>query len=211
MTPKKDNYALSADAARTLFLKEDQDQLIRKFHLRADPSFLYVRFLDYTYRIERNSGEIQRSSDNVHFAVDKSHQAALSIFDYLCWSRDDRRLSGRWVSLQTLGHSFHSNLLEGESGMYAKRTKMFAGQVEGLKKACERLNGQKMPVGDVSYILQLFDELPIHVQFWDEDDEFPAKFFFLWDANTEQYVHYETTYYLLELLLDRLEELTEFK
>ncbi len=207
MQEKRDNYAVSADNARLLFLKEDQEKLIKKFNLKTDNKFLYLRFLDLTYRIERESGKLQMSCDGASFSDEPDYNAALSIFDYLCWSRDDRRLSGQWVSLQSLGYSFHSSSLEGKDGWFSKWENIFSGSLEKLEGALKALNGEKMPGGDVGYVLSLFDELPIYLQFWDCDEEFPPKLFFLWDSNTLQYIHYETTFYVLNMLLDRIGEL----
>lgn len=207
MQEKRDNYAVSADNARLLFLKEDQYKIIKKFKLKADNDYLYLCFLDMTYRIERNCGTIQRSLDGTDFIDEPSYNAALSIFDYLCWSRDDRALSGQWVSLQSLGYSFHASNLEGKDSWFSKWGNLFSGKTEKLEKVLKALNGQKMPGGDVGYTLQLFDELPIYFQFWDGDDEFPPKLFFLWDSNTLQYIHYETAFYVLHMLLERIGEL----
>ncbi len=211
MQPKKDNYAISADSARLLFLKEDQEKLIRKFSLKADYEYLYVRFLDMTYRIERKSGLIQRSAEGLSYAADHSHQAALSIFDYLCWSREDRKLSNEWVSLQSLGHSFHAGSIEDGRGWFSGWASKFCGRTDKLEEALKRLGGEKMPSADVSCVIWIFDELPVYLQFWDGDDEFPPRLFFLWDSNTLQYVHYETAFYLIEMLMKRILELSEDK
>lgn len=209
MEQRQGNYQIMAEHARALFLKEDQDKLIQKFHLKADNSYLYLRFLDGIYRIERNSGYIQKTTDNELYTADNDFHTAMSIFDYLCWSREDRQLSGQWISMQNIGHSYHNKLMEGDGSSFKKWADQFAEHTEKLKEACEHLNGYKMPVGDVSYIIPLFDELPVYFQFWDGDDEFPPKLFTLWDANTQQYVHYETLYYILPMLFNRLQELME--
>jgi len=207
MTPKNDNYATTAETARLLFLKEDQEKLIRKFHLEADDKHLSVRFLDMTYQIERSSGLIRRTEDRITYTDDHTYHTALALYDYLCRSREDRQLSGKWISMLSMGHSFHGSLLEGEDSVFAAAAKSFSGRTGALDAVCRRLGGYKMAVGDVGYILPVFDELPVYFQFWDGDDEFPPKITFLWDANTTQYIHYETTYSVLEMVLDRMKAL----
>jgi len=211
MKTKKDNYAIQADRARTIFLKEDQEKLIQKFNLKADQSYLYVRFMDMTYLIDRNSGCIKKTADNVTFTEDNSYDTTLSVFDYLCLSQEERQLSGQWINMQEMGHMIHANLLEGEGDMFAKEAKLFASHKEEIEKVCEYLNGQKMPTGDVSYVLRLFDELQVYFQFWDGDEEFPPQLRFLWDTNTEQYVHYDTLFYIVSMLLNRMKELMDIK
>ncbi len=204
MTPKHDNYAITAENARLLFLKEDQAQLIKKFRLKADETYLYVRFLDLTYRIARGTGFIQKAEDALSYADDHTYHTALALYDYLCRSREDRQLSGKWISMLNMGHSFHGSLLEGEGSVYTKYARLFSGCREALENACRQLGGQKMAVGDVGYILPVFDELPVYFQFWDGDDEFPPKIVFLWDENTTQYIQYETTYSVLDMVLHRM-------
>lgn len=75
---------------------------------------------------------------------------------------------------------------------------------------CGRIGGSsggvREPVGDVAYRLPTFDFLPVIVQFWESDEEFPASFQILWDENVLDFMHYETTYYTAGHLLARLEE-----
>lgn len=207
MAPKRDNYAAAAENARKLFLKEDQEELIRKLHLEADGKHLYLRFLDMTFQIERKSGYIRKTADRINYTDDNGYHTVLSVYDYLCLPREDRSLSGKWISMLSMGYSFHGNLLEGENSVFAAAAQSFSGRAGALEAVCRRLGGVKMAVGDVGYILPVFDELPVYFQFWDGDDEFPPKIVFLWDANTTQYIHYETTYSVLNLVLGRMEEL----
>lgn len=211
MTTKKNNYEIQANRARTIFLKEDQVKLIQKFNLKADQSYLYVQFMDMTYLIDRNSGCIKKTVNNVTFTEDNSYCTTLSIFDYLCLSQEERQLSGKWVNMQEMGHMIHANILEGKGDMFAKEAKLFAAHKKELQVICEHLNGQKMSTGDMSYILKLFDEMSIYFQFWDGDDEFPPQFRFLWDTNIQQYVHYDTLFSIVSMFLNRMKELMNIK
>jgi hypothetical protein len=60
-----------------------------------------------------------------------------------------------------------------------------------------------------NFTLTLFDGFPIYFQFWEGDDEYKPRIFFLWDTNTAQYIHLETTFYLLNMVLHRMTELFE--
>lgn len=209
MISKRDNYEIQAERARALFLKEDQEKLIRKFNLKADQDYIYVPFMDMTYLIDRKSGNIKNTVDNVNFREDNGYNTTLTIFDYLCLSRDDRKLSGRWVSMQEMGNMSHANLLEGKGDIYAKDAELFSAHRNELEMACEYLKGQRMPTGDVSYILKTFEDLPLYFQFWDGDEEFPPQLRFLWDTNTEQFVHYDAQFSIVRMVLGRLKEIME--
>ena len=45
---------------------------------------------------------------------------------------------------------------------------------------------------------------PVLLQFWEGDEEFPPRMLILWDRATDQFMHFETTFYLQGDLLERL-------
>jgi hypothetical protein len=204
MEPKKDNYF---ENARSFFLSADQCALIKKLNLKSDDDNIYLHVLDMQYRIARKTGDIQRSPDGANYADEKSHDAALSVFDYLTWSKDDRKLSGEFVSLKGMGFNSHAYLFEGHGGIYERGGALFSGRPEKLEGVLNRLGGKKMNTADVSSVFEIFDGLPIYFQFWEGDDEYAPRVFFLWDKNTAQFIHLETTFYVLNMLLDRMKEL----
>ena len=54
--------------------------------------------------------------------------------------------------------------------------------------------------------MELFDGLPVLIQLWFGDEEFPAVLRLLWDENALMYLKYETTWFAKGLLLERLRE-----
>ena len=180
----------------------DQDTLIRKMHLKSDEQYLYIPMLSQTIRISRKNGDMARLSPSD--GVDaNSHGEVMTLLDLICDSREDRYISGRWKAMAELGMMFHRDLLEGKRDPWADR---FEADPDGFRRACEALGGKPFPQGDIAYVMELFDGLPILVQLWFGDEEFPAGLRFLWDANTLQYIKYETTYFARGLLLKRLAE-----
>lgn len=206
MEIKRDNYF---ENAKSFFLGADQEELISKLGLKADGDYIYLRVMDVQYRISRKYGDLQRSQDGVNYTDEKSHDAALSIFDYLTWSKNDRKLSGEFVSLKGLGFNSHTYLFEGSGGIYERGGAIFSGQSEKLIKILNRFDGKRMNSADISSIFEVFDGFPIYFQFWEGDDEYKPRMFFLWDANSAQYIHLETTFYLLNMVLHRMTELFE--
>jgi hypothetical protein len=189
------NYQIQAEAARELFLKEDFAALIRKFNLPSDNQYIYLRFMDITLNIERTTGKIANiSGSDTH--------TPMGVYDYLCYSRGDRRLSGEWTTAASLGRMFHRELSEND--MPSQTALYFDERADKLAEVCEQLGGVRTSPGDVSYTFMLFDELPVWLQLWRGDDEFPARLSLLWDKNALQYVHYETLYYIAEMMYGRL-------
>lgn len=204
MEQKRDNYF---ENARSFFLNADQESLIKKLCIKSNKDYLYLNVLDLEYRIARKSGDIQKSADGTNYTDEKSHDAALTIFDYLTSSKDDRTLKGEFVSLKGMGFNSHAYLFEGHGGIYERGGALFSGQSDKLERVINRLHGEKMNTADVSCVFDVFDGFPIYFQFWEGDEEYAPRVFFLWDKNTAQFIHLETTFYLLNMLLDRMKEL----
>ena len=75
---------------------------------------------------------------------------------------------------------------------------------EALRAACLALGGREIPMGELSFEIPLFDFLPVMVQFWSSDEEFPPVFKLMWDENTLQYLKFETVCYAAAFLTQRL-------
>jgi hypothetical protein len=191
----QNNYQIQAEQSRKRFLTFDQDEIIRKLNLPHDAEYLHVRFLGAPLRVERATGLIGGCGE-------ADTETPLAVYDYLCCSRADRRLSGVWVSTESVGLMFHRELAS--SGMFAKISGYCESRPAEVEAACLALGGVKKTPGDISYVLPLFDELFVWLQFWRGDDEFPSKLTLLWDGNVTQYVHYETLYYIAARLFARL-------
>ena len=59
------NYETTKRRVQGEFLKYDQEKMIRKFALRFDENFLYINFIGHLYRINRHSGLIEWSEDDL--------------------------------------------------------------------------------------------------------------------------------------------------
>lgn len=196
---RTNNYLLQAAQAKSYFLTYDQDALIRKLHLDADDSFLYPVLFSRRYRLSRKTGDLEREKDGT-WEDANTHEEVMTLLDLICDSREDRFISGRWKNMADFGHAFHQNLLE-ERDPYAES---FQAKPEGFRAACEALGGVPMPTGDIAYTIEVFDGLPLAVQLWLGDEEFPARLRYLWDENALMYLKYETMYFARGLLLERL-------
>jgi len=205
MSERRSNYDVTRDRVEGEFLKYNQESMIQKFRLANDRDYLYLCFVGQDYRINRKTGRVERlaSGEVIHAGFNET----MTIFDVLCESRPDCRLSGEFVRVNDLDGvprtaSLGGNLFDGSAKAFTRRT-------EALKAACERLGGTAGDVGDVSYRLPLFDFLPVMLQFWDADEEFDAVLKLMWDRRTLDFMRYETTWYAAGHLLERLEQLMD--
>lgn len=218
------NYETTKKESQKLFLKYDQQRMINKFHLEHDDDFLYIEFVARRYRIDRHNGSVEWKENaeqanapqiadckyDEHSSVKNEsglwHEAGfeevLSIFDVLCYSKDDCRLSGNYCSISNVKGA---NLAAAPGNdMFAPAARSFDHHIDRLAAACEALGGTKEKIGDVSYKIPVFPFLSIQLQFWEGDDEFPPQLKFMWDENILQFMHFETTFYVTGHVIDRL-------
>ena len=189
-----DNYQLSRDRAQQYFLNFDQEALIRTWNLKHDAKALYVPFFGREYTLCRKSGRIYR-----HDGTEAGFEEVLSIFDLLCHHGADKTLSGRWAPVNSLdgmgttagvGTAFHTGI----SAIFDKNPAAFCA-------ACEALGGTPVAMGDLGYQFHVFGPLCVILKFYHSDEDFPASCTILWDANTLQFLFYETTFYIAGFLL----------
>lgn len=195
------NYDLTLSRMPREFLKYDQRRM-RRFCAREDHEFLYLRFLDRVYRASREVGTIEWTQD------EKTWQRAgfldgMTLYDLLCCAKDEARLSGRFCKAENLPGTAHgANPAKGAYDGFARDCDK---DPAALKDACLALGGREFPAGEVAYQIPLFDFLPVVVQFWASDEDFPPEFKLMWDENSLLFLRYETICYASNFLVSRLQ------
>lgn len=196
---RQNNYTIAATAARAEFLKYDQDRMIRRFALDHDDERLYIAFYGTRYSINRETGEVLRCADG----APAGFNAVLSIYDVLCYGKENAHLSGEWQTLSNLSPA--SNFGASGRNLFTRVLAQFSGRVEALRAACVALGGRTSTRADVGFEFSAFPFLPIVLQFWEGDEEFEPRMNFLFDANTLDYIRFETAWYVADHLLSLLE------
>ena len=189
-----------------MFCEQDQEALLARFSLEHDERFLYIAMLGDAYRIDRSEGKVERATGGSNDASAKqwepaTAQQALIVLDMACNRVGAPQPTGTWASTGELSGAASS---PSTSGLYASRIATFAGDPDKLRDACDAMCARAVPGGEVSFVFDVFAGMPLWLQFWDADDEFPAQMTFLWDKAMSLYLHYETLWYILFELLDRL-------
>lgn len=196
---RTNNYLLQAAQAKRYFLTYDQDALIRKLHLPCDEDFLYPVLFSRRYRLSRKTGNLEWEEKG-SWRDANTFEEVMTLLDFVCDSREDRFVSGRFKNMADFGRAFHQNLLEERD----PNAELFQSRAEDFRNACVALGGKPLPTGDIAYSIEVFDGLPLLVQLWFGDEEFSASLRFLWDENALMYLKYETMYFARNLLLERL-------
>lgn len=207
------NYNKQVYIARELFLKYDQEAIIRKFRLKADEKWVYLPMLDRMYRVSRDSGVIEyRSSDQENqtccaYTECLDYQVVMTIYDVLCCSKDMPVLAHEWCPVYSLQITMSSPNSDTFTGRYAK---LFSGNTDRLLAACKKLGGEQPAMrasADVCWQFSVFPFFPVQLRFWDGDEEFAPKIQLLWDKKALDFMHFETIYYVQGHLMERLAEL----
>ena len=188
MTKALTNYDKTKISMAHVFLQYDQATMIHKYSLDHNSDWLYITFINRTYRINRKTGSVQWSDNDFEIVHEANHNEAMTIYDVLCYSKDRCHLSHEFVNINSLS-SVRTGNLSPNRGFFQNTADFFNGKTVELRNACISLSGKKL-----------------EIRFWEADDEFPASLQILADRNTLDYMHYETLMFALTHLFSRLKE-----
>lgn len=215
LSARGSNYEIAKVQAQKMFLNYDQEKVIKKLNLLHDESYIYFSFVSKQYRISRKTGEIVWSDDDFVSCHEADFNEVLTIFDIICYSKEDAHIRGIFVNMKSLSSIQGSSSALVGGGLFQKYSECFDHKEEALCVACERLNGVKAMKGDVAYILPLFEIAKVNsdctkevmsmkIQFWNSDDEFPASLELFLDKNILEYMRYETVWYAVSHVLEQI-------
>ena len=199
------NYEIMRNQMRSEFIKYDQTGMIEKYSLKNDKKYLYLDFVLRHYRINRKNGIVEWSDDCFINCTEADYNETMTIYDVLCYAKNTACLSGKYCSLSMLKGTVKASIPG--NNMFQKAADYFNGKVKQLEKVCGFL-GEKIDIkGDVAAKLYPFSFLPIIIQYWEADDEFPANLKFMFDENILEYMHYETIFFMTGHLISRIQEM----
>ena len=92
-----DNYEKQVYTGRELFLKYNQDKLIEKYGLKHDEEYLYLKYIETEYRINRRNGAIEYATGE-EWTDCREYTVVMTIYDFLCCSGQEilPPLTGQW-------------------------------------------------------------------------------------------------------------------
>lgn len=197
------NYEITKKRVQKEFVHYDHEKMIQKFHLENDENYLYMNFLNRRYRIHRISGKVEWLEKET--VQEAGFNEVLTLLDVLCDSKEGGIASGEFINMQSMSS------IKGSTGnvggnYYQADAKLFSEQKEKLARACERLHGIPKGKGDVAYEIPVFEFLSFMIQFWEADEEFSESLEIFVDKNTLQFMRYETMWYAVSHMLERVKE-----
>ena len=203
---KQNNYEQMRNQMRGHFLSYDQGEMLRKFSLKSDEDYLYIRFCGRDYRIGRGSGIVEWSLDQFKDCMEADYDESMTIYDILCCSRPDCCLSGEFSPSSSLKGTVYTGQNAGSSIISPRTANYFNDNANWLAQACLALGGVPEGIGDVAYRIPLFNFLPVRFSFWQADEDFPPEIRLLWDTNVLSFMHYETLWFAAGHMLRWMED-----
>lgn len=194
---ERNNYEIQKEAAKKYFLKFDQEKLIRKYDLECNADHLYVDFVGERYQIDRKTAEVSGQDGPGDFHV------VLSVFDLLCHNEKPPVQTGSWAPVNSLKGRPAIGV---DTKLYNHYATEFDRDKEGFAKACRMLGGKEVAFGDIGFEIPVFREMSVILKFYASDEEFPAQITVLWDEDALNYVYYETTFYIVRHIFDKIQQ-----
>lgn len=196
------NYDRMLLAARQRFLEYDPQILGQKPGVTDLGSELATCFFGKHTIIRKADGQILLDGRTAGFGE------SLSIYDWLCDSRNDATPAGEYCALGSLpGIYVGGGNLSIEMPRLARAIQ---SDPQHFRRICGEMGGREVALADLTVCLPIFPNLPLYLKFYFADEEFPPQLTPLWDRNMLQFVRYETVYYiagcLQEYLLRRMDE-----
>ena len=198
---RPNNYAVMEENARLLFLTYPHEKIASNPAVKFEEGYYQFQVLDLPCRVSRETGRVFWYKEGIWTPCTRPHDT-LTVYDYLCDAAPDRILSGKQVTTAGLGSMVHQDLTESASPLELKIDR----NPQNFAQACQTMGGIPFPSCDIGFTFRLFPDLPLTVQFWHSDEDFPPRLRYLWDTNTTRYIRYETTYYAIGLFQARLQE-----
>ena len=110
-----------------------------------------------------------------------------AVLAYYFYTSDGAPLTGQWISFADLPDGrMYNSAFQGYSG--DELVKAFGLNVDGFKLACERYGGTVTSVGDAAFIFYALPRLPLLVNYWCGDEDFPSSCKILFDSSVSHYL-----------------------
>ena len=202
----RDNYEIAKENARRYFLTFDPSAVEARPFISYDGDWFFTAFAGQNCRVDRKTGTVELQLADGTWR-EAGFNAALTVYDLLCYSRPDARASGEFVTIGQLNSVFTSSA---NSDFYRSYARWFNDHPDALNAACRKMGGVPADAkGDVAWRLPMTDFLPIILQFWEADEEFPPSLTLLVDSRILDFMHFETIWYAMGHIMDRLKRLAE--
>lgn len=126
-----------------------------------------------------------------------------AVLAYYFHTSDGAALTGQWVSFADLPDGrMYSRAFQGYSG--DELVKAYGRDIDDFKLACDNVGGVFTPIGDAGYIFYALPRLPLLVNYWCGDEDFPSACQILFDNSVSHYLPTDVCAILGSMLAQKL-------
>ena len=197
------NYIKLCDEWAEKFLQMEKKELMNRLpELKEEDGYLKITHFGVPFGIRLDNGRIDRLDGRAKANTTEM----LNIYTLLGYVKENAIFMDNWVPMTDLRNArpFGPANKIGVTDVFAAT---FSGHTKELENAFEKLNGLRLPLGDVGYQIDAFSCEPMQFYFWDCDDEFEAQANILFDYSATDYNHVESAVSTAEMGVRRLAEL----
>lgn len=180
------NYEKQCEDWRQKFLTMDQEDICKRLpEVKKTEDRLILWHYGREFTVDRNDGTIQVVSDDKKVDI----MPKLNIYTLFWYAKKDAVQTGDWIPFRDLkdaapfGKAFQQGILEPLAAT-------FSGHEELLDSAVKSLRGTRLSAA--GFQIFAFSCIPVRINFWDADDEFPAQANLLFDSSATDFDHVES-------------------
>jgi len=183
---KISNYETQCEEWRARFLTMDiSDICARLPEIKIDNGCLTLWHFGRHFAVSMADGTVTVLSDDKPADVTPK----MNIYTLLWYASPSAALSGEWLPFRDLkGASPFSKAFQ--NGILEPLALTFTGNAERLAGAVNKLRGRRL--SDTGFLVPAFECMPLKLNFWDADEEFPAQASLLFDKSAVDYIHVES-------------------
>jgi hypothetical protein len=196
-----DDYKQARKIAIESLAKTDFIQLQQRagFTQNSNAATMVVPFLNRVFRIELPSFEF---SDYENESKEVPIQEQVLILHYLK-AEAFPSPTGRWVSYREIpGATFYYSAFLSRAVNPLKD--VFGQNMEGFKKAAEKLQGKQLDTGDAAYEFYPFPKVPLMMTIWEGDGDFPPEANIVFDETIGRILSPEDIAWMAGMVVYRL-------
>lgn len=207
---------------RDTFSNFDPQRAAKALNLSYDEKHLYLTYFATDYRLRLADGVLEKSVPRKELPEEKRAEIgrvfrekrysegwspelffneSMAIYHLLTYIKDEPRKEGAYAPADRITRS--GNAPDPLSDSFSKE---FSGKCEELKKAAESMGAVFVGKGDVAFEVRPFPGVPLRLEFWDADEDFPAQVQIFVNENITDFIHYETIGCLISDLFEKLSQ-----
>lgn len=194
------NYEIACLKWQQVFVNMDKERLMELLpEIKIEGDYLTIYHFGRKFGVHIETGEIIAMEDDLPISISEKFNIYL-LFHYV---KPGARVKGKFVTFEKLKNTsqFKPAFVKSVLEPFANT---FAGHMDKLKEACEKIGGKRIKASDMGYEINAFECIPIQFLFWDEDEEFEARASMLFDLGSTDFIHEESIVTIASVGVDRL-------